>query len=53
VPLALLALLARWQRRWAVPIAIACIGLSQITPTPPELMLWMIPLQKLLSEPTG
>jgi spermidine synthase len=30
VPLALVALLARWQRRWAVPIAIACIGLSQM-----------------------
>jgi spermidine synthase len=31
VPLALIALLARWQHRWAVPIAIACIGLSQMT----------------------
>jgi spermidine synthase len=31
VPLALVILLARWQRKWAVPIAIACIGLSQMT----------------------
>jgi spermidine synthase len=31
VPLAFIAWLARWQRRWAVPIAIACIGLSQMT----------------------
>jgi spermidine synthase len=30
VPLALVVLLVRWKRRWAVPVAIACIGLSQM-----------------------
>ncbi len=31
MPLALIVLLARWQRRWAVPFAIATIGLAEMT----------------------
>ncbi|MBC8254136.1 MAG: fused MFS/spermidine synthase [Ardenticatenia bacterium] len=30
MPLAVLVLLARWRRKWAVPITIACVGLAEM-----------------------